>query len=69
MNGLRLLKEARQNNMKTMIGCMVETSLGISSAMNLYSLADYADLDSFILLKEEPFGMIDEDNGVLMFRD
>ena len=44
-----------------MIGCMVETSLGISSAMNLYSLADYADLDSFILLKEEPFGMIDED--------
>ena len=69
MNGLRLLKEARQNNMKTMIGCMVETSLGISSAMNLYSLAVYADLDSFILLKEEPFGMIDEDNGVLMFRD
>ena len=69
MNGLRLLKEARQHNMKTMIGCMVETSLGISSAMNLCAMTDYADLDSFILLKEEPFGMIDEKNGVLSFRN
>ncbi len=68
MNGLRLLKEARQHNMKTMIGCMVETSLGISSAMNLCALTDYADLDSFILLKEEPFGLIDEVEGVLSFR-
>ncbi len=68
VNGLRLLKEARQNNMRTMIGCMVETSLGISSAMNLCALAEYADLDSFILLKDEPFGLIEEKNGVLTFR-
>lgn len=65
VNGLRLLKEARQHQMKTMIGCMVETSLGISSAMNLCAMTDYADLDSFILLKEEPFGLIDEQNGIL----
>ncbi len=65
VNGLRLLKEARANKMRTMIGCMVETTLGISSAMNLCSLVDYADLDSFILLKEEPFGLIEEKNGVL----
>lgn len=65
VNGLRLLKEARQHNMKTMIGCMVETSLGISSAMNLCALTDYADLDSFILLKKEPFGLIEEQNGIL----
>lgn len=65
VNGLRLLKEARDNNMKTMIGCMVETSLGISSAMNLCSMTDYADLDSFILLKEEPFGLVSEKEGVL----
>ena len=65
LNGLRLLNEAKANNMRTMIGCMVETTLGISSAMNLCSLVDYADLDSFILLKDEPFGLIDEKNGVL----
>ncbi len=65
INGLRLLREAKANNMRTMIGCMVETTLGISSAMNLCSLADYADLDSFILLKKEPFGLIEEKNGIL----
>lgn len=67
MTGIRLLKEARRLGMKTMIGCMVETTLGISSAMNLCSLTDYADLDSFILLKEEPFGLISENKGVIYF--
>ena len=65
VNGLRLLKEARQHQMKTMIGCMVETTLGISSAMNLCAMTDYADLDSFIILKEEPFGLIKEEAGIL----
>src|SRR5438552_5603192 len=58
LNGIRLLKEAKKAGMKTMIGCMVETTLGISSGMNLCSLADYTDLDSFLLLKNEPFDLI-----------
>ena len=66
-NGIRLLKNARKNNMKTMIGCMVETTLGISSAMRLCSLADYVDLDSFLLIRDEPFGYIKEKDGELMF--
>jgi L-alanine-DL-glutamate epimerase-like enolase superfamily enzyme len=65
LNGLRILKEARRRRMKTMIGCMVETTLGISSAMHLASLADFIDLDSFLLLTHEPFGMVREENGVL----
>jgi L-alanine-DL-glutamate epimerase-like enolase superfamily enzyme len=65
LNGIRLLKEAKKHNMKTMIGCMVETSLGISSAMHLCSLADYADLDSFLLLKNEPFNQMKEESGEL----
>ena len=67
LNGLRLLREARHHGMKTMVGCMVETTLGISSAMKLCGLADYADLDSFMLLKEEPFGLVNETNGYLSF--
>ena len=51
----------------TMIGCMVETTIGISSGMNLCALADYADLDSFLLIKEEPFHLIREENGTLLF--
>jgi L-alanine-DL-glutamate epimerase-like enolase superfamily enzyme len=67
LNGIRLLKEARRYKLKTMIGCMVETTLGISSAMQLCSLVDYADLDSFLLVKNEPFGLVEEHHGILTF--
>ena len=67
LNGIRLLKEARKSGMQTMIGCMVETTLGISSAMRLCSLVDYADLDSFIYIRNEPFSLVKEYNGELVF--
>ena len=67
LNALRLLKEAKTNNMKTMIGCMVETTLAISSGLNLCSMADYADLDSFLVVKNEPFKMAKEENGILSY--
>lgn len=68
-NGLRLLQQARHYGLRTMIGCMVETTLGIASAMNLSSLADYVDLDSYLLLKEEPFRLVTENDGILSFRN
>jgi L-alanine-DL-glutamate epimerase-like enolase superfamily enzyme len=68
INGIRLLKEAKNHGMQTMIGCMVETTLGISSAMRLCSLVDYADLDSFILIRDEPFALAEEKNGELFFK-
>ncbi len=68
LNGIRLLREARKAGMKTMIGCMVETTLGIESAMRLCGLVDYVDLDSFILVENEPFGKVLEDGGVLTFK-
>lgn len=68
-NGLRILREAKACGMQTMIGCMVETTLGISSALNLSGLADYIDLDSFLLLKDEPFDLVEEREGILYFKD
>jgi len=67
-NAIDLLKQAKEKGLKTMIGCMVETSLGISSGLHLSSLADYADLDSFILVKDEPFDMIEEHNGRIQLK-
>lgn len=64
-NGIHLLKEARKNNLRTMIGCMVETTLGISSAMNLCGLTEFNDLDSHLVLTKEPFGLLKEENGEL----
>jgi L-alanine-DL-glutamate epimerase-like enolase superfamily enzyme len=63
LNGLHIINEAKAHNLKTMVGCMVETSLGISSAWHLCSLTNYADLDGYLIVKEEPFGLLKEENG------
>jgi L-alanine-DL-glutamate epimerase-like enolase superfamily enzyme len=68
LNAVSLLKEAKKAKMKTMIGCMVETTLAISSGLNLCSLADYADLDSFLVVKNEPFGLVSEDGGIVSYK-
>jgi L-alanine-DL-glutamate epimerase-like enolase superfamily enzyme len=65
LNGLRLLNEARKHEMRTMVGCMVETSLGISSALHLCAGVEFTDLDGFMIVKNEPFGMVEENNGKL----
>jgi len=63
LNGIRILKEAKARNLTTMIGCMVETTLGIKSAWNLGSLVDYADLDGCLIVENEPFHLIKEEDG------
>jgi len=51
---IEMLRNARQLGMKTMVGCMVESSIGISGAAQLLPLLDHADLDGAVLLKDEP---------------
>lgn len=67
LNGRRILTETRACGLKTMVGCMVETSLGIWSAMQLCDGVTYADLDGFLILKEDPFGMVKEQHGLITF--
>ncbi|MBX0291963.1 dipeptide epimerase [Hymenobacter sp. HSC-4F20] len=65
LNGLRILRETRAHGLQTMLGCMVETSLGIYSALQVSALADICDLDGFLVVREEPFGLVTEENGRL----
>lgn len=51
---LSMLRQAKSLGMKTMLGCMVESSIGISGAAQLLPLLDFADLDGAILLRDEP---------------
>jgi len=60
---LRMLETAREMGLKTMAGCMVETSLLITAAAHLGSLLDYADLDGPLLLRRDPFQGLRYDNG------
>ena len=46
---------ARIQGLKVMLGCMTETSCAISAAAELSPLADYADLDGALLIKNDPF--------------
>lgn len=65
-NSKRLLVKAKEFGLKTMIGCMIESSLGISEAMSLASLCDYIDLDGSLLVKNDPYrGSIKVENGKL----
>lgn len=68
LNTVRLLKEARTHGLMVMIGCMVETSLGIWSAMQLSAAFDFADLDGFLIVEDEPFGLVREQDGFLSLK-
>ena len=67
LNAIRLLKLAKEHGMKTMLGCMIETSLGIRDALYLSSLADVYDLDGGLLIKEDPFKYVQEVDGEIFY--
>jgi L-alanine-DL-glutamate epimerase-like enolase superfamily enzyme len=60
-----LILEAKRNNMTAMMGCMIETSIGISYGMLFGGMVEYVDLDGFLLVKDEPFKLVSEQNGIL----
>lgn len=62
---LRMIHAARILGLKVMLGCMVETSVGIAAAAQLAPLADYLDLDGHLLLADDPFEGIGGAGGVL----
>jgi L-alanine-DL-glutamate epimerase-like enolase superfamily enzyme len=49
----RMIARARQNGLKIMVGCMTESSIGISPGVHLLPLLDFADLDGALLLVED----------------
>ncbi|MFO1475715.1 MAG: dipeptide epimerase [Verrucomicrobiota bacterium] len=61
------LQAARRAGLKTMLGCMVETSVLISAAAQLAGLCDYLDLDGNLLVSNDPFLGVQCHNGILSF--
>ena len=63
---VRMIHAARALGLRVMIGCMVESQLGVAPAAALASLADWVDLDGHLLLADQPFtGLRFEDGRVL----
>lgn len=51
--GKRMILEARKAGMKTMVGCMTESTVGISAIGHLLPLLDYVDMDGGLLIKND----------------
>jgi L-Ala-D/L-Glu epimerase / N-acetyl-D-glutamate racemase len=52
---LRMIATAHAHRMLVMVGCMIESSLGITAAAHFTPLLDVVDLDGAALLKKDPF--------------
>jgi L-Ala-D/L-Glu epimerase len=48
-----MIARARQLGLKVMIGCMTESTVGISALAQLLPLVDYADMDGAALLAHD----------------
>lgn len=68
LNAVRLLHEAQKHGLKTVIGCGFETSLAVWCSMQLSSAFDLVDLDSFLHLKEDPFKLVKEQQGMVYLK-
>jgi L-alanine-DL-glutamate epimerase-like enolase superfamily enzyme len=66
---LRMIHTARAHGLKVMLGCMIESSVGIAAAAHIGSLVDYLDLDGNLLLENDPYEGIGVENGKLLLSD
>lgn len=55
LEAYRMLQIAKALGMKTMLGCMISSSVSVTAAAHLSPLVDYADLDGNLLISNDPF--------------
>ena len=65
-SALKMIHTARAHGMIVMLGCMVETSLGISAAAHISGLVDFVDLDGAMLLADDPYSGPTYENGRIL---
>ncbi len=61
---LRMTHAARALGLGVMLGCMVESGLGIAAACQLASLCDHVDLDGNLLLADDPWPGVQFEDGI-----
>jgi L-alanine-DL-glutamate epimerase-like enolase superfamily enzyme len=61
---VRMAHAARALGLGVMLGCMVESGLGIAAGAQMASLCDHVDLDGNLLLAEDPWPGVEFVDGV-----
>jgi len=64
---LDMIGQARTLGLKIMIGCMTETSIGISALGQILPLVDYADMDGSLLISNDPASGVYLDQGQAIY--
>lgn len=65
----RMIEIAKSLGLKTMLGCMIESSIGVTAAAHLSPLVDYADLDGNLLIANDPYSGVKVEKGKLVLPD
>jgi L-alanine-DL-glutamate epimerase-like enolase superfamily enzyme len=63
----RMIARAKALGLTTMVGCMIESSVGISATAQLAPLLDYADLDGAVLLARDVARGVRVERGRIIF--
>jgi L-alanine-DL-glutamate epimerase-like enolase superfamily enzyme len=66
---VRMVHAARALGLRAMLGCMVESALGIAPAAQIASLFDWVDLDGHLLLADRPFAGLELSDGRVLPAD
>lgn len=65
---LRMIKNAKSQGLKVMVGCMTESTVGISAIAQLLPQLDYVDMDGPLLLKHDiAIGVEILEDGKILF--
>ncbi len=62
---LKMIWTAKSAGLKVMLGCMIESSVGITAAAHLAPLVEYCDLDGNLLITNDPFTGVKAVRGIL----
>ena len=65
----RMITRARELKLQVMVGCMTESSVGISAISQLLPLLDYADLDGAMLIANDPATGVTFKDGKVVYAD
>ncbi len=69
MEAYRMIQIAKALGLKTMLGCMISSSVSVTAAAHLSPLVDYADLDGNLLIANDPYEGVTVRKGKLILPD
>ena len=64
-----MIEMARELDLSIMLGCMIESSIGITAAAHLSPLVDHADMDGHLLIDNDPYIGVRIEDGRVMIPD